>query len=312
LVLAAIFMLVSATTVTLMRMSKGAEEYELGIISRGWQHNVHQWQASGQALIRQDEAPARLEAGDQRWIEQAILAPMRAQTGSGQVRLEPAGTNERTRRCALSMAPHAHASRHGADTGRRARALCSARDGGSGLDLGIWAPAWSDASSAAQGKPPISDHHLMPLTSPDGQLVASVAWPAINPFKASETEIPQMLAAMAAAFLMLVWLFMRRSNTIASDLIASEARARHLAFHDTLTGLPNRAMMFDRLGQNLAMSRRYAGEMAVHCLDLDRFKEVNDTLGHHAGDELIQQVGRRLTELCRDPIPWRGLAAMNS
>jgi diguanylate cyclase (GGDEF)-like protein len=149
------------------------------------------------------------------------------------------------------------------------------------------------------GKPPISDHHLMSLTSPDGQLVASVAWPAINPFKASETEIPQMLAAMAAAFLMLVWLFMRRSNTIASDLIASEARARHLAFHDTLTGLPNRAMMFDRLGQNLAMSRRYAGEMAVHCLDLDRFKEVNDTLGHHAGDELIQQVGRRLTELCR-------------
>lgn len=301
LVLAAIFMLVSATTVTLMRMSKGAEEYELGIISRGWQHNVHQWQASGQALIRQDEAPARLEAGDQRWIEQAILAPMRAQTGSGQVRLEPAGTNEKDTALrlvhgapmltlpvtaqTLAGAPAPYVLRVTVDQG-----LISAfgrQHGQTHLLL-------------PKGKPPISDHHLMSLTSPDGQLVASVAWPAINPFKASETEIPQMLAAMAAAFLMLVWLFMRRSNTIASDLIASEARARHLAFHDTLTGLPNRAMMFDRLGQNLAMSRRYAGEMAVHCLDLDRFKEVNDTLGHHAGDELIQQVGRRLTELCRE------------
>jgi len=265
LVVAAILMLVGATTFTLIRMGKGANDYEFGIINRSWQHNVQQWQASGQTLIRQDEAPARLAADDRRWIEQAVLAPMRTQIGSAQVRLEPAEPADKavalrlvhgTAILSLPMtartpagAPAPYVLRVAVDQG-----LVS-QFGGQHGQVHLLLP---------KGKPPISGYHIMPLTSPDGQLVASLAWPAINPFKASETEIPQMLLAIAAAFLMLVWLFMRRSNTIASDLIASEARARHLAFHDTLTGLPNRAMMFDRLGQLLAMSRRYAGEMAVH------------------------------------------------
>ena len=62
------------------------------------------------------------------------------------------------------------------------------------------------------------------------------------------------------------------------------ARSTHLATHDTLTGLPNRALFRDRLEQSVAWSRREGAALAVLYLDLDRFKEVNDTLGHAAGD----------------------------
>jgi GAF domain-containing protein len=139
----------------------------------------------------------------------------------------------------------------------------------------------------------------------------TLAWQDYDPIAGMHRRLPYILACAASVFVLLVWSILRQSTTIASDLIASEARARHLAFHDTLTGLPNRAMMFDRLGQMLAMARRYYAETAVHCLDLDRFKEVNDLLGHHAGDELIQQVAQRVTELCRDS-GGGGWAATNS
>jgi diguanylate cyclase (GGDEF)-like protein len=108
------------------------------------------------------------------------------------------------------------------------------------------------------------------------------------------------LGTMIMLLSLVSWLFLRRSESIASELIASEARARHLAFHDTLTQLPNRAMMFDRLRIALASARRTKSALAVHCLDLDRFKEVNDTLGHQAGDELIRKVADMLTALCRE------------
>ncbi len=67
---------------------------------------------------------------------------------------------------------------------------------------------------------------------------------------------------------------------------------KHLALHDPLTGLPNRRLFQDRLGNTLERARRSGSQAALLVLDLDRFKDVNDTLGHHAGDLLLQRVAK--------------------
>ncbi|MDH3664466.1 MAG: EAL domain-containing protein, partial [Alphaproteobacteria bacterium] len=73
----------------------------------------------------------------------------------------------------------------------------------------------------------------------------------------------------------------------------------YLASHDPLTDLPNRTLFRDRLQQALAQSERLADHVAVICFDLDHFKDVNDTLGHGFGDELLRQVGARIHALMR-------------
>jgi len=80
---------------------------------------------------------------------------------------------------------------------------------------------------------------------------------------------------------------------------ALEERTRHQAEHDALTGLPNRVLFIDRLQQALAKERRQHGRFALMFLDLDNFKSINDTHGHHAGDAVLQQVGLRLTQCVR-------------
>jgi diguanylate cyclase (GGDEF)-like protein/PAS domain S-box-containing protein len=70
---------------------------------------------------------------------------------------------------------------------------------------------------------------------------------------------------------------------------------KHLAMHDVVTGLPNRFMFSDRLEQAIARARRHERALAVMFIDLDRFKEVNDSLGHEAGDLLLREISKRLT-----------------
>jgi diguanylate cyclase (GGDEF)-like protein/PAS domain S-box-containing protein len=78
------------------------------------------------------------------------------------------------------------------------------------------------------------------------------------------------------------------------------ARLQHMAQFDALTGLPNRYLLHDRMVGALARAERCAGRLSLLFLDLDRFKLVNDTLGHKAGDRLLQEVARRLRECVRD------------
>jgi diguanylate cyclase (GGDEF)-like protein/PAS domain S-box-containing protein len=73
----------------------------------------------------------------------------------------------------------------------------------------------------------------------------------------------------------------------------------HQANHDILTGLPNRALLEDRIAQTLAHASRYGHKAALLCLDLDRFKQINDTYGHAIGDVCLQEIGRRLSSRVR-------------
>jgi diguanylate cyclase (GGDEF)-like protein/PAS domain S-box-containing protein len=82
---------------------------------------------------------------------------------------------------------------------------------------------------------------------------------------------------------------------------AQSEQMTHLAEHDSLTGLPNRLLFSDRVGQAISLARRHGGQAAVLFLDLGGFKQVNDSLGHTAGDKLLQSVAKRLLACVRDP-----------
>jgi diguanylate cyclase (GGDEF)-like protein len=86
---------------------------------------------------------------------------------------------------------------------------------------------------------------------------------------------------------------------IAIERKRAEELVEHLAFHDALTGLPNRRLLEDRLTSALALARRTQETLALMFLDLDRFKNVNDRLGHSGGDRLLQSVAERLLRVIR-------------
>lgn len=77
-------------------------------------------------------------------------------------------------------------------------------------------------------------------------------------------------------------------------------RNAYLASHDTLTGLPNRVLLGDRMQRAIVQARRHGTDVGVLLIDLDRFKEINDTLGHDTGDELLCEIGARLTDQLRE------------
>lgn len=84
-----------------------------------------------------------------------------------------------------------------------------------------------------------------------------------------------------------------------SERREQERIIHHLAYHDALTGLPNRVLLNDRLHQALTAVKRNPAGGALMMLDLDRFKDINDSLGHSTGDALLQAVGRRLVDILR-------------
>ena len=79
-----------------------------------------------------------------------------------------------------------------------------------------------------------------------------------------------------------------------------QSRLNYMAFHDSLTGLPNRSLFYDRIYQGLARARRSNSKVALMLLDIDRFKNINDSLGHDAGDLMLKAISMRLTEGVRD------------
>jgi diguanylate cyclase (GGDEF)-like protein/PAS domain S-box-containing protein len=84
-----------------------------------------------------------------------------------------------------------------------------------------------------------------------------------------------------------------------TELKRKDERIRHLAFHDSLTDLPNRELLLDRLQQSIATAQRKKEHLGIMFIDLDRFKAINDSFGHNIGDKLLKEVANRLTACLR-------------
>jgi len=127
-----------------------------------------------------------------------------------------------------------------------------------------------------------------PVRGPDGQPIGETEAARSLHGVVVETGLIALGSALIGALAML------GLRLIPLRLLAQALeRAAYLAAHDPLTGLPNRTVFADRLGQALALAQRDGSAVAVFCLDLDRFKEVNDTLGHAAGDKLLREMAAR-------------------
>ena len=85
-----------------------------------------------------------------------------------------------------------------------------------------------------------------------------------------------------------------------TDRKLAEQRIAHMAHHDALTGLPNRVLLRDRIQQAIAQAHRNGSQLAVLFIDLDRFKTINDSLGHQLGDRLLQSVASRILVCVRE------------
>ena len=92
----------------------------------------------------------------------------------------------------------------------------------------------------------------------------------------------------------------RGSNRDITDIKSLQAKLRHVAGHDPLTGLPNRSLFLEHLQQNMKQANRQKSKFAVAFIDLDGFKEINDEYGHDAGDLVLKRVAGDLTEITRE------------
>ena len=138
------------------------------------------------------------------------------------------------------------------------------------------------------------------LADAQGAVVARLAWTPTQPGGAIVASVTPFIAVALAGFALFVFLgirFMRRS---AAEIATGERQLRHLALHDPVCGLPNRIFFGERLEQTINNVRGGGLSAAVFYIDLDHFKDVNDTLGHHIGDELILNVTQRLSRIMRD------------
>jgi diguanylate cyclase (GGDEF)-like protein/PAS domain S-box-containing protein len=126
----------------------------------------------------------------------------------------------------------------------------------------------------------------MPILSHEGSALGAITVFARTERAPTETEAQTVAMAIRIA-------------GIAIERTRAEDSIRHMANHDALTGLPNRTLLADRLSQALAHARRFACGISVAFVDLDNFKLINDSLGHHAGDELLKTIAARMRECVR-------------
>jgi diguanylate cyclase (GGDEF)-like protein len=150
------------------------------------------------------------------------------------------------------------------------------------------------------GQPVPAGDYLFNLTDKQGGTIAFFAWTPKRPgAEIVDSVIPFILVALGG-FTLLAALVFRHMRRTSATIAAGETRLRHLALHDPLCGLPNRIFFGERLEETIENVRRGSPPAAVFYIDLDHFKDVNDTLGHPIGDELIRNVTQRLTNTVRE------------
>jgi len=137
------------------------------------------------------------------------------------------------------------------------------------------------------------------LRTDDGRPLGTLSWTPRRPgLLLMRNVLPLVLVGLALA-IMVVSALARRLFSASHALEAREAAAQHLANHDALTGLPNRRLLETELVTFAERAERSGARLAIACVDVDRFKDINDTLGHHAGDQLICGLGDRLRATVR-------------
>jgi diguanylate cyclase (GGDEF)-like protein len=151
-------------------------------------------------------------------------------------------------------------------------------------------------------QPGASAHdNTIAVTGVDGTRLGWLRWTAKSPGPIILHRTAPMLWGWILLFVGVLIggsVVLRRVWRITRELLASEAQARHNAMHDAMSGLPNRVHYMQRLRHDLAacIAGDLRGDVFVAYIDLDGFKVVNDTLGHHVGDELVRQVALRLRQ----------------
>ena len=145
-----------------------------------------------------------------------------------------------------------------------------------------------------------ADDRLIELSDAQGTAIARLVWRPKRPGGAVIMSVVPFVAIALVAFAMLIVFIMRHLQRTTAAIAAGERQLRHLALHDPVCGLPNRIYFAERLERAIAEVRGGGLTAAVFYIDLDHFKDVNDTLGHHIGDELILNVTRRLSQIMRE------------
>ena len=193
----------------------------------------------------------------------------------------------------------------------------AARDYGSSNSIGVDGPDGSasrkalaghtvvtiDRVAPARGKPPVRAlETYVPLYYRDDVIpsaVVRVGLPYAPVADAIRGEARDLALVLGIGLLTLYALLYRIVSSASRRLRAESLRNEHLALHDALTDLPNRTLFADRVEQAIALADRNRVDGAILVLDVDHFKEVNDTLGHHAGDRLLCDVAHRLRAVLR-------------
>ena len=156
------------------------------------------------------------------------------------------------------------------------------RDGQEVQQLSVFVPLRFQPDEPARG--------ILEIALPYGPIASAI-----------RTDTRQLQGVLLGGLLLLYLALFRIVSDASSKLRHQAKTNEYQAFHDVLTGLANRGLYKDRVQQAIREGEREGWLVAVMLMDLDRFKEINDTLGHHKGDQVLQQIAGRLQEVLRSP-----------